>query len=148
MTGKIDLHVHTLASDGKYSPADLVALASRKGLGLLGITDHDTVSGLSAAIEAAKAFPDLKIVPGVEISTHAPGSEVHVLGYFIDNGNAELLEQLADLGDSRQARAKAMVDKLRELGLDITLARVQEICLLYTSPRPRDRTRSRMPSSA
>ena len=127
MTGKIDLHVHTLASDGKYSPADLVALASRKGLGLLGITDHDTVSGLSVAIEAAKAFPDLKIVPGVEISTHAPGSEVHVLGYFIDTGNSALLEQLADLGDSRQARAKAMVDKLRELGLDITLARVQEI---------------------
>jgi 3',5'-nucleoside bisphosphate phosphatase len=127
MTGKIDLHVHTLASDGKYSPADLVALASRNGVGLLGITDHDTVSGLSAAIEAAKAFPDLKIVPGVEISSHAPGSEVHVLGYFIDTMNCELLEQLVALGDSRQARAKAMVDKLRELGLDITLARVQEI---------------------
>ncbi len=127
MTGKVDLHVHTLASDGKYSPADLVALASRKGLGLLGITDHDTVSGLPAAIEAAQAFPDLKIVPGVEISTHAPGSEVHVLGYFIDTANRELLEQLAALGDSRHDRAKAMVDKLRELGLDITLERVQEI---------------------
>jgi hypothetical protein len=127
MTGKIDLHVHTLASDGKYSPADLVGLASRKGLGLLGITDHDTVSGLPAAIEAAKAFPDLKIVPGVEISSHSPGSEVHVLGYFIDTMNGELLEQLVALGDSRQARAKAMVDRLRELGLDITLARVQEI---------------------
>ncbi len=127
MTGKIDLHVHTLASDGKYSSADLVALAARKGLGLLGITDHDTVSGLAAAIEAAKAFPILKIVPGVEISSHSPGSEVHVLGYFIDTGNGELLEQLAALGDSRQDRAKAMVDKLRELGLEITLERVQEI---------------------
>jgi predicted metal-dependent phosphoesterase TrpH len=127
MSGKIDLHAHTLASDGKYSPADLVGLAAHKGLSLLAITDHDTVSGVAPAIEAARAFPDLKIIPGVEISSHAPGSEVHVLGYFIDTANTELLEQLSQLGDSRQARASAMVDKLRELGLNITLERVQAI---------------------
>jgi hypothetical protein len=127
MTGKIDLHAHTLASDGKYSPADLVGLAAQKGLSLLAITDHDTVSGVLPALEAGKAFPELKIIPGVEISSHAPGSEVHVLGYFINTADGELLEQLAALGDSRQARARAMVDKLRELGLDITLERVQAI---------------------
>ncbi|RJO62743.1 MAG: PHP domain-containing protein [Dehalococcoidia bacterium] len=127
MTSKTDLHVHTNASDGKYSPAELVKLAAQSGLGLLAITDHDTVSGIAPALEAAKAFPDLRIIPGAEISSYAPGSEVHVLGYFIDIGNSELLIQLAALGDSRQDRARAIVEKLRGLGLDINLARVQEI---------------------
>ena len=127
MNGKIDLHVHTNASDGKYPPAELVALGARNGLGLLAITDHDTIAGIAPALEAARAFPDLKIIPGVEISSHAPGSEVHMLGYFIDSGNSELLKQLAALGDSRQDRARAIVEKLRGLGLDISLERVQEI---------------------
>ena len=127
MMNKIDLHAHSNASDGKYAPADLVKLAARNGLGLLAITDHDTVSGIAPALEAALAFPDLKIIPGVEISSHAPGSEVHVLGYFIDYEDPELLKQLATLGDSRQDRARAIVDKLREMGLDISLERVHQI---------------------
>jgi hypothetical protein len=127
MTGKIDLHVHTNASDGKYTPAELVNLAARNGLGLLAITDHDTVSGIAPALEAARAFPELKIIPGVEISSHAPGSEVHLLGYFINYEDPELLKQLAALGDSRQDRARAIVEKLRGLGLDISLERVQQI---------------------
>ena len=127
MKGKIDLHAHTNASDGKYTPAELVSLAARNGLELLAITDHDTISGIGAALEAARAFPGLKIIPSVEISSHAPGSEVHMLGYFIDPGNPEFLQQLAALGDSRQDRAKAIVEKLRGLGLDITLERVQQI---------------------
>ena len=124
---KIDLHVHTNASDGKLSPAELIKLAARNGLGLLAITDHDTVSGIVPSLDAARAFPDLKIIPGVEISSHAPGSEVHVLGYFINYEDPELLIQLAALRDSRQDRAKAMVEKLRGLGLDISLERVQQI---------------------
>ncbi len=127
MNGKIDLHVHTNASDGKYSPAELVGLALRNGLDLLAITDHDTISGIAPALETARAFPDLRIIPGVEISSHAPGSEVHVLGYFVDTGNAELLQQLAALGDSREDRAQAIVEKLLGLGLDISLERVHEI---------------------
>ena len=127
MMSKIDLHVHSNASDGKYSPAELVKLAARNGLDLLAITDHDIVAGIAPALEAARALPDLKVIPGVEISSHAPGSEVHVLGYFIDIANSELLIQLAALGDSRQDRARAIVEKLRGLGLDISLARVQEI---------------------
>ena len=124
---KTDLHVHTNASDGKYTPLELVKLAAHNGLGLLAITDHDTISGIVPALEAAKAFPGLKIIPGVEISSHAPGSEVHMLGYFINYEDPELLKQLAALGDSRQDRAKAIVDKLRGLGLDISLERVQQI---------------------
>jgi predicted metal-dependent phosphoesterase TrpH len=127
MMGKTDLHVHTNASDGKYTPPELVKLAAGNGLSLLAITDHDTVSGIPSALEAGRAFPDLKIIPGVEISSHAPGSEVHVLGYFVDYENPEFLAQLAELGDSRQDGARGIVEKLRGLGLDISLERVQEI---------------------
>jgi len=136
MNGKIDLHVHTSASDGKYAPAELIALAARSGLSLLAITDHDTVSGIAPALEAGRNFPSVKIIPGVEISSHAPGSEVHVLGYFIDYQNSGLLRQLVALGDSRQDRARAIVEKLRGLGLDISLERVQEIAGSGSIGRP------------
>ncbi|MCL2281630.1 MAG: PHP domain-containing protein [Dehalococcoidia bacterium] len=127
MNAKIDLHVHTNASDGKYAPAQLVQLAARNGLTLLAITDHDTVSGVVAAQTAAQEFPTLKIIAGVEISSHEPGSEVHVLGYFIDIANAEFLKQMVALNDSRQDRAHAMVEKLHGLGLDISLERVKQL---------------------
>ena len=127
MNGKIDLHVHTNASDGKYSPAELMGLAARNGLGLLAITDHDTISGIAPALEAARAFPDLKIIPGVEISSHAPGSEVHVLGYFLDPKDGHLQEELLRLRTLRRDRGHGMVEKLRDLGMDISWERVQAI---------------------
>jgi len=123
---KIDLHVHTNASDGCHAPGDLVRLAGRQGVGLLAIADHDTVAGLPEAREAAAGL-GIKLVPAIELSSHAPGSEVHMLGYFIDMSNPAFLAQLASLGDSRQERARAIVDKLRALGLDISLERVEEI---------------------
>jgi predicted metal-dependent phosphoesterase TrpH len=127
MSSKIDLHAHTNVSDGKYTPAQLVELASRNSLTLMAITDHDNVGGIAAACEAAKAFPSLSIVSGVEISSHSPGSEVHILGYFIDIYNTDFLRQMQALNDSREERAYAMVEKLRALGLDISLARVQQL---------------------
>jgi predicted metal-dependent phosphoesterase TrpH len=104
-----------------------VKLAAGNGLSLLAITDHDTVAGVIAALEAGRAFPDLRIIPGIELSSHAPGSEVHVLGYFVDYENPDFLKQLAELGESRQARARGIVEKLHGLGLDISFERVQEL---------------------
>ncbi|MCL2615583.1 MAG: PHP domain-containing protein [Dehalococcoidia bacterium] len=127
MNAKIDLHVHTNASDGRFTPAQLVRLAAQSGLTLLAITDHDTVGGVAEAQVAARDVPSLKIIPGVEISTHAPGSEVHVLGYFIDTSDAHFLQQMAALNDSRHDRAFAMVAKLHDLGLDISLERVKQL---------------------
>ncbi|MCK5577442.1 MAG: PHP domain-containing protein, partial [Dehalococcoidales bacterium] len=84
MTGKVDLHIHTNISDGRFSPEEIVRKAVELGLGTIAICDHDSVDGIAPALEEARAFPQLKVIPGVEISTFAPGSEVHVLGYFID----------------------------------------------------------------
>lgn len=127
MNTKIDLHVHTNASDGKYSPAELVRLAARNGLTLLAITDHDTVSAVATAQAKAQEFSALKIIPGVEISSHAPGNEVHILGYFVDISNADFLRQLAAQSESRMDRAHAIVEKLHTLGLNISLERVQQL---------------------
>ncbi len=125
--GLIDLHAHTSASDGRYRPAELVALAAEKGLEALAVTDHDTLDGLPEALEAAADFPALRLIGGIEISSHSPGSEVHILGYFIRLQDAELLNHLALMRSSRTERAGAMVEKLRGLGFDISLERVREI---------------------
>jgi predicted metal-dependent phosphoesterase TrpH len=117
---KIDLHVHT-------SPSTLVEMAARRRVEILAVTDHDTVDGLAIAIQAAQSFPKLKLIPGIELSSHAPGSEVHILGYFIRYTDPELLAQLTILRGSREERARAMVEKLRTMGLDISLERVQQI---------------------
>jgi 3',5'-nucleoside bisphosphate phosphatase len=133
---RADLHVHTSASDGRYSPADLVALAAKADIAYLGITDHDTVSGLDAAVEAARAFPQMMVIPGVEINTDVPSGEAHILGYFIDRGNEELLSLLSEMRASRQDRAKKMVSKLEALGMPLDWDRVQEIASTESIGRP------------
>ena len=136
MDGKVDLHVHTTVSDGRFSPQQIVRRAAELGLNTIAITDHDNTGGIAPALEAAKAFPQLRVIPGVEISTQAPGSEVHLLGYFIDCSNAKLSSILRELRDSRLGRAQAMIARLNELGVDINWQRVQEIAGDSTVGRP------------
>lgn len=124
---KADLHLHTTASDGLISPQELVGMAARLGLKVIAITDHDSVEGIGAALAASQAFPDLKVIPGVEISTDVPQGEVHVLGYFIDYRDPELLGELERLRNSRRVRAQRMLVKLAGLDIDIDWERVQEI---------------------
>ncbi len=124
---RVDLHVHTAASDGYYRPAEVVARAAAAGITTLAITDHDTVDGVPEALEAARRFPGLYLVPGVEISADASGGEVHILGYFIDYRDPHLLEALRGLRDSRWQRARRMVARLGELGFPLSWERVQEI---------------------
>jgi predicted metal-dependent phosphoesterase TrpH len=134
--GLVDLHVHTSVSDGKYTPQEIVRKAAAIGLKYLAICDHDTVDGVAAAIEAAKNYPSLTVIPGVEMSTLAVGSEVHMLGYFIDYNDPTFKKLLSELSDSRIGRAQAMVDKLREMGIDIEWSRVQELAGDGTIGRP------------
>jgi hypothetical protein len=124
---KIDLHLHTTASDGKHKPEEMVHLAAKRGLEVIAITDHDSVDGIPAALEAAKNYPSLRVIPAVELSTDIPRGEIHVLGYFIDYKNAEFLAKLEGMQDSRVNRARRMVEKLNNLGVKITWERVQEI---------------------
>jgi predicted metal-dependent phosphoesterase TrpH len=124
---RVDLHVHSTASDGKLAPEEVVRKAAALGIRYLALTDHDSVDGLPAAIAAAKAFPRLTFIPGVEISTDVPEGEIHVLGYFIDYRRPEFVARLKKFRDSREGRARGMVDKLATLGIDIDYRRVQEI---------------------
>ena len=123
----IDLHIHSTASDGVFSPADIVRKSAAAGMTAIALADHDTVDGIAPALEAAEAFPQLKVIPCVEISTDVPAGEVHVLGYFIDYTSPALLAALARMRNSRLERARGMVAKLRNLGYYINWERVQEI---------------------
>jgi predicted metal-dependent phosphoesterase TrpH len=127
MTTQIDLHLHTTASDGRLSPTELVRLAAGQGLKQISISDHDTTEGLDEVYRAAQEFPDLRIIPGIELSTDVPGDEVHMLGYFIQYEDEEFQTVLRGFRSGRLERGQAMVDKLDELGLHISWERVKEI---------------------
>ena len=125
MPATIDLHLHTLASDGRLSPTELVQLVVKQGLETVSITDHDSTEGLAEAYEAAKEFPDLRIIPGIEMSADIPGDEVHVLGYFLDYHDLDFQAKLSEFRRGRIERAQMMVEKLDTLGVHIEWGRVQ-----------------------
>ncbi len=133
---KVDLHIHSTASDGRLSPEDIVHKSVESGLTVIAIADHDTVDGIAPALLAAKAFPSLKIIPCVEISTDVPSGEVHILGYFIDYTSQELRAALDKFRNSRRERAQGMVAKLGSLGVHIEWQRVQEIAGSGSIGRP------------
>jgi predicted metal-dependent phosphoesterase TrpH len=124
---RVDLHIHSTASDGALSPEEVVGESVRRGLSVIALTDHDTVNGLAPALAAAEAFPGLRVVPGVELSTDVAQGEVHVLGYFIDYSDGELLARLERMRNSRRERAQEMIARLGDLGVNIDWSRVQEI---------------------
>lgn len=133
---RVDLHVHTNVSDGRYSPSEVVSKAVAAEISVLSITDHDTVGGLEAAGEAAKAFSTLKLIPGVEINTDVPSGEAHILGYFIDHTYPELLSLLSEMRVSRHDRAQKMIAKLETIGLPLSWGRVKEIASTESIGRP------------
>ena len=125
MSVEVDLHLHTVASDGRLTPTELVHLLVQQGLKTVAITDHDTTDGLEEAYAAASSFPELRIIPGIELSADVPGDEVHVLGYFIDPGSEELQEELLRFREGRVDRAKTMVENLDRLGIHLEWESVQ-----------------------
>lgn len=113
-----DLHTHTTASDGALAPSDLVRRASKCGIKVLAVTDHDTLSGLREAEDAADD-EDIQFVPGVELSTTHEGREIHVLAYGVDGGSTALRDHLGAMQEARRKRVWTIVDRLREEGLDV-----------------------------
>ena len=121
-----DLHTHSTFSDGTQTITQNVAMAVERGLTGLAITDHDTTEGYAEAYAAA-VDTDLEIIPGIEFSAEYEGASLHVLAYFLDPENADLKAELKRLTDTRFRRGELMVEKLQELGYDISFERVREI---------------------
>jgi hypothetical protein len=126
MSGRIDLHIHTTASDGQLSPAEVVHAALEIGLTAIAITDHDTTEGIAEALAAARGT-SLDVIPGVEISADVPGSEVHILGYYLEYRHPDLCRKLALSRDSRLDRAQRMVAKLTRMGVPLDWDRVKQM---------------------
>ncbi len=124
---KVDLHIHSTASDGRHSPQEIVRKAAGLGLEVIALADHDSVDGIAPALEEARKLNRLQFIPAVEVSTDVPSGEVHILGYFIDYTSEELAAALERFRYSREGRAQGMVAKLAELGVHINWERVREI---------------------
>jgi len=133
---RVDLHIHSAASDGRYSPQEIVRKAVGLGLEVIALADHDSVDGVAPALEEARRLKQLQFIPGVEVSTDVPSGEVHILGYFIDYTSEELAAALEQFRHSRERRAQGMVAKLAELGIHVSWERVREIAGSGTIARP------------
>lgn len=125
MSGRVDLHLHTTASDGFYAPKELIEKAARAGFTAISITDHDTLEGYKAALPFAKKL-SLELIPGVELSSEFQGKEVHILGYFVDPDNAEFQAALEFFTKERFYRAERIIKKLNGMGLDLSINEIAD----------------------
>ena len=122
---RIDLHVHSSASDGTDPPAEVARRAAAAGLDVVALTDHDTMAGIAPA--AAALPPGLTLVPGLELSCLDNGRSMHLLGYLCDPGDPALAAETELIRDDRVHRARAMVARLAELGAPVTWEQVAAI---------------------
>ncbi|MCG3778070.1 MAG: 3',5'-nucleoside bisphosphate phosphatase [Nitrospira sp.] len=132
---RIDLHLHTVHSDGSFSVAEVVRRAHRATVTALAITDHDIVSGIPEAI-ATGAELGIEIIPGVEISSRIGDNELHILGYFLNWQDPTLNQRLGTLRASRHSRNPQIIERLRTLGLDVTYEEVKTLAGTDAVGRP------------
>jgi predicted metal-dependent phosphoesterase TrpH len=132
---RIDLHLHTTHSDGSYSTREVMTFAKQAGVTALSITDHDIVAGVPEAL-AIGAELGIEAIPGVEISSRQGDSELHILGYFLNWTDPLLGKRLASLRDSRHSRNPKIVQRLNELGIDISYDEVRALAGTESVGRP------------
>jgi predicted metal-dependent phosphoesterase TrpH len=132
---RIDLHLHTNHSDGSFPPADVLAFAKAAGITALAITDHDITSGIAEAEEVGSRL-GIEVINGVEISSRYGESELHILGYCFNRHDETLSGRMADLRESRHARNPQIVQRLNEIGIDITYEEVRELAGTDSVGRP------------
>jgi 3',5'-nucleoside bisphosphate phosphatase len=134
-TGKIDLHLHTLASDGRLTPEELVRLAHERGVRRMAVTDHDTTDAVAAAAAEGRRL-GVEVIPGIELGTDSRSGDLHMLGLFLQYKDDEFQRTLAQFREGRIGRARRMVEVLNGLGLMITWERVREIAGEASVGRP------------
>jgi 3',5'-nucleoside bisphosphate phosphatase len=127
---RIDLHIHSTASDGSLSPAAVVAAARSGGLHVIALADHDTVGGVLAAQTAAVG--SVHVIPALEVSTYHDGAEVHILGYFVDPLHPTLVKFGARAGTRREERMRDMLERLEGVGIRVAFTDV----LAAAGPKP------------
>ena len=121
---RIDLHTHSLKSDGAQTPSDVVRTAAESGLAAIALSDHDSIEGVREAMEAGEKY-GIEVVPAVELSAQSD-TELHILGYFIDINNKRLKEAMAYALRVRDERQVETCRKLNEQGFDITMDELRE----------------------
>ncbi|MBZ0160405.1 MAG: PHP domain-containing protein [bacterium] len=126
MASRVDLHLHTKASDGALWPEELVKAADLIGIRVMAVTDHDSMGGIAEAQEAASGLA-IEVIPGIEISANLDGDEIHVLGYMLDASDPSLQEALRRMREDRLAQGHAMVERLGALGYSLEWDRVMAI---------------------
>jgi len=132
---RCDLHMHSTCSDGSMAVAELVAAVRDAGVSVFALTDHDTVTGLAEARRLAEEY-GLKLVPGVEISTRFENLELHILGYGFDPTHAELVQHLQEQREARQTRIPALVERLHDLGVSLSVEDVYAVAGAANPGRP------------
>ena len=133
--GFIDLHLHTTASDGLFTPKETIHWAYKRNLKAVAITDHDTIDGIEEALKEGKKY-NIEVVPGIEINTNYNNLEIHILGYYIDYKDSRFQKWLHEIRTARYIRAKKIIEKLNKLGLKITIDEVIDIAGTGTIGRP------------
>ncbi len=121
---KIDLHMHSCFSDGRLSPYELIDLTVKHNYDVISITDHDNIDCYDTAIDYARE-KGIELIPGVEISTLYKGGDLHLLAYDFDLKNQEFRDMLRYIHKSRIVRAKEIIEKLSDMGVNITFEQVQ-----------------------
>jgi len=133
---KIDLHIHTTASDGRLSPAEVVRRAVELRMHTIAITDHDSISGIEEALTEARRNPQLMLIPGVEMGADVPTGEMHILGYFVDPYSTRFCRTLEKLRNSRATRSRKMVDRLADMGCQLNWEHILSIASGASIGRP------------
>jgi len=131
----IDLHLHTLHSDGMLTVEALLKLVASKGLTCVSITDHDTFVAYATAPKIAESL-GVELIPGIEISSVDKGRDIHILGYFCDIHNPEFLAALDVQHERRKDRVRASLEKLHKLHIDISYEQVEKFCPGVSIGRP------------
>ena len=121
----IDLHVHSSASDGSFSPKEVVDLARKAGLRYFALTDHDTVDGVETAINYANQFEDIDVIPGTELSCYYQNREIHIVGLFVNHKDEAFLSELKKLEQARLERNIKMVQNFVNAGIPLTIEELQ-----------------------
>ncbi|KXG76892.1 Phosphoribosyl 1,2-cyclic phosphate 1,2-diphosphodiesterase [Fervidicola ferrireducens] len=133
---RVDLHIHTIYSDGTLTPEQVVDKAFSLKLRAIAITDHDTVEGIEPALNRAKEYLSFEVIPGIEINSFYLDEEVHILGYYIDWKSSILRLTLKALQEERIERTKRIIEKLKDLGIEINLEDISEKASCASIGRP------------